>query len=123
MLEDDTSDEFKIEVDSINTEDIMLNLGDDEGVVSNLPPVCDAGEDQDVDSEEDGTATVILDGSNSFDPDGEITLWKWSDDSGRSISDTPKFRLRLPKGNHMFTLTVTDDDGDSTTDSVIVKIA
>jgi len=123
MLEDDTLDEYQIEVSSINTEDILSNLEDEEeGVVSNLPPVCDAGEDQDVNSEEDGTATVILDGSNSFDPDGEITLWKWSDGSGRSISDTPKFRLRLPKGNHMFTLTVTDDDGDSTTDSVIVKI-
>ena len=122
MLEDDSQDEFEVNIEEFDTDELLLNLENNEGVVSNLPPVCDAGEDQDIVSEDDGTATIILDGSNSFDPDGEITIWKWSDGSGRSISDNPKFRLRLPKGNHMFTLTVTDNDGDSTTDSVIVKI-
>ena len=122
MLEDDSLDEIDTKIDEFDTNELLLNLEDNEGAISNLPPVCDAGDDQDIDSEKDGTATIVLDGSNSFDPDGEIIVWKWADASGRNISNDPKFRLRLPKGNHMFTLTVTDNDGDSTTDSLIVKI-
>lgn len=94
-----------------------------EDAVHNQPPVCNAGEDQSIAIGEDGTATVMLDGSDSFDPDGEILRWTWVADDGRAVAKGPKVRLRLPRGNHRFTLTVIDDDGASTSDSITISIS
>ena len=38
----------------------------------NLPPVADAGEDITAVSDDEGKAEVLLDGSDSYDPDGDI---------------------------------------------------
>jgi len=56
--------------------------------------------------------TVTLDGSESFDPDGEVTnyLWEFEDGSlrtGRTVSHTYD-----EPGEYRVTLTVLDDDGD-----------
>ncbi len=88
----------------------------------NQPPICNAGDDQNLESGEDGNCIVLLDGSSSHDPDGFIRLWNWTSEDGRSLSNEPKIKLRLPKGIHRFTLTVTDDEGAMSTDSIIVKI-
>lgn len=90
--------------------------------VSNLPPVCDAGDDQRVVADGTGTAIVLLDGSRSYDPDGDIEHWQWNDDYGRNIGSTSQVRLKLPLGAHRFQLTVTDDDGASTTDSTSIIV-
>tara|TARA_Y100001980_G_C14555330_1_gene343642 strand:+ start:1637 stop:3190 length:1554 start_codon:yes stop_codon:yes gene_type:complete len=85
-------------------------------------PICNAGEDQSLDADADGTCIVILDGSSSYDPNGFIQLWNWSDENGISLANEPKIKLRLPRGIHMFTLEITDNEGSISTDSIIIKI-
>src|SRR4030042_7036248 len=44
----------------------------------NVPPVADAGSDQEVtDNDDNGSETVTLDGSASSDSDGPLTSWGW----------------------------------------------
>ena len=88
----------------------------------NQPPICNAGNDQVLESGDDGSCTVILDGSSSHDPDGYIRTWNWTSEDGRTLSSGPKLKLRLPVGNHRFTLTVADDDGAMSSDSVSIVI-
>jgi len=88
----------------------------------NQPPVCNAGDDQFLQSEDDGSCVVLLDGSSSHDPDGYIRGWNWTGEDGRILASSSKLKLRLPIGTHRFTLTVTDDDGAMSTDSVSIII-
>ena len=75
----------------------------------NLPPIADAGEDKTISAEEDNTATILLDGSRSYDPDGKIQSYAWQDSKGNVIGDSVQVRVRLPLGTHPFELTVVDD--------------
>ena len=86
----------------------------------NLPPVADAGEDKTVDVDEEGKATVLLDGGRSYDPDGSIERWAWEDGKGNVIGDTSQIRVRLSGGVHVFHLTVTDDRGASSKSTITV---
>lgn len=88
----------------------------------NLPPVADAGEDRTVDVDEEGKATVLLDGGRSYDPDGSIGRWAWEDGNGRVIGDTSQVRVRLSGGVHVFHLTVTDDRGASNKSTITVQV-
>ena len=88
----------------------------------NLPPVADAGEDRTVDVDEEGKATVLLDGERSYDPDGSIGRWAWEDGRGDVIGDTPQVRVRLSGGVHVFHLTVTDDRGASSKSTITVQV-
>ena len=101
--------------------DIMEGLADSGGI-GNLPPVSDAGEDQVVAADEDGTVVVLLDGSHSYDEDGEIVKHVWRDESNRVLGEVAQVKVKLARGNHTFTLTVTDDDGASTGDTVTVQV-
>ena len=88
----------------------------------NVPPVADAGEDLIVQADESDTAVVTLDGSRSFDEDGVIVSHTWRDVTNRVIGEAPIIKVKLPKGNHTFTLTVTDNDQASTSDTVTVQV-
>ena len=88
----------------------------------NAPPVADAGEDLIVQADEAGTAVVTLDGSRSFDEDGVIVAHTWRDVTNRVIGEVPIIKVKLPKGNHTFTLTVIDNDQASTSDTVTVQV-
>jgi len=111
-------------VDPVETQDevslIEHLLSNDEK--RNQPPVCNAGNDQNLEAGDDGSCLVLLDGSSSHDPDGYIRNWNWTSEDGRTLSNGPKIKLRLPLGNHRFTLTVTDDDGAMSSNSVSVTI-
>ena len=72
--------------------------------------------------ENSGAAIVTLDGSRSFDEDGVIESHVWRDSSNRVIGEVPIIKVKLPKGNHTFTLTVTDNDRASTSDMVTVQV-
>lgn len=50
--------------------------------VGHLPPVADAGPNQTL----QGPATVTLDGSNSFSPDGDKLTYQWTQQSGPPVS-------------------------------------
>ncbi|NLF32212.1 MAG: hypothetical protein GX591_15155, partial [Planctomycetes bacterium] len=51
-----------------------------ESGAGNVPPVADAGDDQTVtDTDGDGSATVTLDGDDSYDSDGSIASYVWTE--------------------------------------------
>ncbi len=110
-------------MEEVETEafDLALALEDDSSAF-NLPPVADAGSDQKVKASDDGSAIVLLDGSASYDEDGDIVSYSWRDATNRVIGETVAMKVKLSSGNHTFTLTVTDDDGASTSDTVTVQV-
>jgi hypothetical protein len=101
--------------------DIAAGLLDESGR-TNLPPVADAGEDLIVEADAEGNAVVLLDGSRSYDEDGEIVSHVWRDDGNRILGEAPQIKVKLSKGNYTFTLTVTDNDRESTSDTITVQI-
>ena len=90
--------------------------------LTNLPPDADAGPDQTVmDSDRDGTELVTLYGSGSSDKDGTIASYVWRDGS-TSVGTGATSAVWLSVGVHTLTLEVTDDDGDTATDTVVVRV-
>lgn len=89
-------------------------------VEGNLPPVADAGADQTVAYGQD----VTLVGDASSDPDGTIVSYEWKDSSDAVVGDQATTVIsNLMEGVHLFTLTVTDDDGATDTDTVSVDVS
>jgi len=119
MLDDEIEQLAMVEDDV--DEDLMAGLSDDDFVQS-LAPTADAGQDQMVSAEKDGTATIILDGSASIEGTHGIQQWVWRDGDSKIIGDTVKIKVRLAPGNHTFTLSVTDPMRESTTDTVTVQV-
>jgi len=88
----------------------------------NVAPVARAGADKIVrTNKKTGLATINLDGSLSTDSDGFIQVWSWKQGS-TSVGTTAKVTLTRPIGTYTFVLTVTDDDGATSTDSVVFTV-
>jgi hypothetical protein len=86
------------------------------------PPVANAGPDQTVeDTDDNGFEWIDLDGSQSTDPDGTIVSYVWTED-GNQIAMGVNPTVELSVGTHIITLTVTDDDGATDTDTVIITV-
>ncbi len=105
----------------ISEADLLADLSASAKAI-NLPPIADAGEDKTIPSEDDNTATILLDGSRSYDPDGKIQSYAWQDSNGNVIGDSAQVRVRLPLGTHPFELTVIDDKGAATKAIVTIRI-
>ena len=98
---------------------------------ANEPPVADAGVDQTVtlpNSNTKSTASVKLDGSGSYDPDGTIVFYSWMKIDGVSAvtinnvnTDAPTVS-GLQAGQYTFELTVTDNVGAITKDQVTIFV-
>jgi hypothetical protein len=94
----------------------------------NAPPTANAGPDQTV-YEGD---TVILNGSNSSDPDDDISFYQWTQMTGTQVALSgteavhPTFTapdVEGPGGQFLtFQLTVTDETGLTSTDTCIVVV-
>ena len=94
----------------------------DLGGAANTPPVADAAGDYQVtDSDGDGTETVILDGSGSFDPDGTIQTYEWKE-GGDVLGSAAILERGFSLGTHTVSLTVTDDKGTTTSDTTLVNV-
>ncbi|MDX2130746.1 MAG: choice-of-anchor D domain-containing protein [Planctomycetota bacterium] len=96
------------------------------GVVTppNVNPVARAGDDQVVaDADGSGSEIVFVDGSASTDSDGTIVEFRWSEGS-TVLAQGPSAMANFPLsvGVHTLTLLVTDDDGGSDTDEVVVEV-
>jgi len=99
--------------------DIALRI---RGGGSNWAPVADTGTDQGlIDSDDNGSEDVILDGSGSCDPDGTITSYLWSED-GSQIATGINPTVSLAVGTHTIRLVVTDDKGATGTRDVEIAV-
>ena len=87
-------------------------------VGSNQPPTANAGADQQVDS----NATVTLDGSGSSDSDGQIVSYVWLEGGTQVGTGVSLVLDNVSGGVHTYTLTVTDDEGNVDSDSVVVIV-
>lgn len=93
----------------------------------NYLPLPDAGPDTELITS--GGESVTLDGSDSLDLDGTVVSYAWTQTRGRVVSlrgaSSPQASFVVPSTTSTmeFTLTVTDDDGATATDTVTVEIA
>lgn len=74
-----------------------------------------------IDLDGDGVESVEIDASESLDVDGRIVDFRWSnglDDLAFTATHTAEFSV----GKHVVTLTVTDDDGLSDVQSMVVRV-
>jgi hypothetical protein len=89
---------------------------------TNGDPQAHAGSDQTVvDADADGLEAVLLDGSESFDPDGAIVSYEWLE-YGQVIATGFAPTVHLEVGVHVITLIVTDDASLTGSDEVIVTV-
>jgi hypothetical protein len=91
-------------------------------MAANSPPVANAGPDQTItDANGDGMEVVTFNGSASTDPDGTIVSYNWTK-NGNPFGNTASFGVVQAVGTHTVTLTVTDNRGATSTDTVVVTI-
>lgn len=92
----------------------------------NKRPIANAGADQTI-TLSGNNPVIVLDGSGSADPDGNLVGYSWRMVSGPSTTsianpNSPQTTVtNLVAGTYIFELTVTDDKGAFTKDSVQVK--
>ena len=91
-------------------------------IVTNHPPIADAGLDQTVQSAGSGGTLVTLDGSKSSDPDGDVLSFVWKDELGNVVGSTAIVQVTVQVGVHTFTLTVTDPGGLSSTAKTVITV-
>jgi hypothetical protein len=91
-------------------------------LTSNQSPFAYAGSDKTViDSDGNGLETVTLKSTGSVDPDGSIDSFTWSEgDSLIATGANPSVELSV--GEHNITLTVTDNEGATDTDDVMITV-
>ena len=90
--------------------------------VTNDPPVANAGDDFTVTFKKGKSTAVTLDGSASSDPNGTIVSYVWSDASGAEVATGATPTLTLGEGTFPFTLAVTDNNGATASDDVVVTL-
>ena len=109
------------------TQQMTLSISAIDESGDNESPTADAGDDQNVKTGD----KVTLDGSQSFDPDGEIAGYAWelsSDGADVTINNTAQAQasfiapLVTESTEFTFKLTVTDDEGASSFDSVTIMV-
>jgi WD40 repeat protein len=84
-------------------------------------PIAIAGSDRVAAGLNGFSATVGLDASGSVDPDGEIVSYAWSIE-GSVFTTGAKVQAVLAVGIHRITLTVTDNDGLTDSDEIVVVV-
>lgn len=103
---------------------LILSCGGDDGT-SNILPTANAGANQTIDEYE----ITMLNGTGS-DTDGSVASYSWTQLSGTPViiegSDTATATFNTPEVSTeetlILTLTVTDNDGSTATDSVEIKV-
>jgi len=99
--------------------DINIAAG---GMAGNQPPVAIAGPDQNVlDANNDGTQPVTLNGQASYDADGSIAAYVWKEGAS-TLASGATATVGLSVGVHPIVLTVTDNEGATGEDTVLVTV-
>lgn len=93
-------------------------------------PMANAGGDRSVpDTDREDGEDVTLDGSLSTDADGQIVTYRWSritDGETETVlgtSNSPTLQARLPNGENLIQLLVTDNAGLQASDTVTITVA
>jgi len=88
----------------------------------NHSPIADAGPDREVYAWTDGIAEVTLDGTNSYDDDGQplTYYWNWTVDGNSYDANGVSPAIELPVGRHIIELIVNDGTDDSEPDLVTI---
>lgn len=92
------------------------------GSAPNIPPVTEAGPDQEV-----LIAEADLNGGSSYDPDGTVVSYHWAKIDGPAVYSLSDANAPAPKisnlliGDYKFELQTTDNLGATTKDTVLVK--
>ncbi len=103
------------------------SLADTLIITISAPPVADAGDDR----EESAGSNVVLDGSGSYDAEGEPITYRWTMEEYPEGSQTdlkkdtyvdPVFRADLP-GEYVVSLVVNDGLQDSEPDTIIISVS
>ncbi len=85
---------------------------------ANAAPIAYAGSDQ----EHDVGEAVTLDGSGSYDPDGSIVSYLWTEGDTTLSTSATFTRSDFGVGQHTLTLTVTDNNGTTARDTVLISV-
>ncbi len=93
-----------------STDDVVVTISE----AVNTPPVADAGPDMTVSVGD----TIQFDGSGSFDPDGELVAFSWSN----GMTGIMPTAVINDVGTFVVTLTVTDNEGATDSDEVVVNV-
>ncbi|MCK4891226.1 MAG: hypothetical protein KAS78_01025, partial [Candidatus Pacebacteria bacterium] len=118
---------------SVGEHVITLVVTDDKGAIAtdtvtatvnpNQLPIANAGPDQTInDIDGDGIETITLDGSESYDPDGEIVFCEWKE-NGTVLSNSLLFSKSFSVGTHILELSVADNGFDYDTDEVVIIVS
>jgi len=91
------------------------------GVLEYVPPVAISDDFIITDGDNSGSEDVVLNGSASTDSDGTITSYVWTENSTQiATGATPTVNLTV--GTHTILLTVTDNDGLTDEDEVVITV-
>ena len=111
-----------------DSDEVVISIleGEDDGgggeEPENSAPVANAGADQElIDANKDGQENVVLDASASADEDGNISSYSWSI-GGTEVATGVNPNIMLGIGSHSVLLTVTDNEGKTATDEVLINI-
>jgi len=105
LLNDGTNENYRIATELV---DVSLNQWPvavaDADVVSGIAPL-----------------TIQFNSTGSLDPDGSIVAYEWDFDNGAVAHVTDPVRTFFVAGTYVVKLTVTDDDGAQTTQTLFIK--
>ena len=91
-------------------------------ILATTGPVANAGPDQTVQASGPSGALVLLDGSQSFDPDHESLTYTWLDEANGVLGADAVISITLPIGPHTLSLVVSDGHSTDGVDTVIVRV-
>jgi hypothetical protein len=100
---------------------VVLAVPPSSCTTSNAPPDADAAADQMLECTGSQGTQITLDGSGSFDPDGDTLTYSWAID-GEEIAIGVSPTVSLESGMHTVVLTVDDGNGATATDEVEITV-